>query len=147
MALRLLPPAVSPSPAPVCPSPATIKGRGAPPGHHHTHPTLNCSLLSPQRPPHRAPPPPIVPHRRPVMSDPPPPPLAAGEAHRRPPLPFPSTVVRFHARGRRSGRSPASLLQDGDRGPPWTDAARGPRTRGLGPRVSFRKIIPGNSNF
>jgi hypothetical protein len=74
MTLRLLPPAVSPSPAPVCPSPATIKGRGAPPGHHHTHLALNRLLLSPQ----------IVPHRRPVMSDPPPPSLAAGEAHRRP---------------------------------------------------------------
>jgi hypothetical protein len=31
MALRLLLPTVSPSPTPVCPSPATIKGRGAPP--------------------------------------------------------------------------------------------------------------------
>jgi hypothetical protein len=78
-----------PLPTPVCPSPATIKGRGAPLGHHHTHPALNCSLPSPQRPPHRAPPPPIVPHRRPVMSDPPPPPLAAGEAHRRPLSLFP----------------------------------------------------------
>jgi hypothetical protein len=89
MALRLLPLAVSPSLAPVCPSPATIKGRGAPPSHHHTHPSLNCSLPSSQRPPHRAPPPPIVPHRRPVVSDPPPPPLAADEAHRRPLSLFP----------------------------------------------------------
>jgi hypothetical protein len=89
MALRLLPPTISPSPAPVCPSPATIKGRVAPPGHHHTHQALNCLLPSPQRPPHRAPPPPIVPHRRPVVSDPPLPPLAAGEAHRRPLSLFP----------------------------------------------------------
>jgi hypothetical protein len=73
MVLSLLPPAVSPSPAPVCPSTATIKGRGAPPGHHHTHLALNRLLPSLQRPLHRAPPPPIVPHRRPVVSDPPPP--------------------------------------------------------------------------
>jgi hypothetical protein len=73
MALRPLPLAVSPSLAPVCPSLATIKGRGAPPGHHHTHPTLICSLPSPQRPPHRAPPPLVVPHRHLSMSVPPPP--------------------------------------------------------------------------
>jgi hypothetical protein len=84
VALRPLPPAVFTSLAPACPSPATIKGRGAPPGHHHTHPALICSLSSPQRPPHRAPPPPVVPHRRPAMSVPPPPPLVAGEAHRHP---------------------------------------------------------------
>jgi hypothetical protein len=87
MALRPLPPAVCPTLAPACPSPATIKGRGAPPGHHHTHPTLICSLSSLQRPPHRAPPLPVVPHRCPVMSVPPLPPLVVGEAHRRP-LPF-----------------------------------------------------------
>jgi hypothetical protein len=89
MALRLLPPAVSPSPAPVCPSPTTIKGWGAPPGHHHTHLAHNRLLPSPQRPLHRAPPPSIVPHRHPVMSDPPPPPLAASEAHLRPLSIFP----------------------------------------------------------
>jgi hypothetical protein len=50
MALRLLPSAISPSPAPVCPSPGTIKGRGAPPGHHHTHLAINRLLPSPQRP-------------------------------------------------------------------------------------------------
>jgi hypothetical protein len=55
--------------------------------------------------------------------------------------------LRFHARERRSGRSPASLSRDGDRGPPWTGAARGPQARGLGSLVSFRKIIPENSNF
>jgi hypothetical protein len=86
---RLLPPAVSPSLAPMCPSLATIKGRGAPPGHHHTHLALNRLLLSLQRPLHRAPPPLIVPHRRLVMSDPPPPPLAAGEAHLHPLSIFP----------------------------------------------------------
>jgi hypothetical protein len=63
------------------------------------------------------------------------------------PSPFSSTAVRFRAQGRRSGRSLASLPWDGDRGPPWTGATRGPRARGLGPRISFRKIIPGNSNF
>jgi hypothetical protein len=84
MALRPLPSAVSPSLTPACPSPATIKGRGAALGHHHTHPALICSLPSLQRPPHRAPPLSVVPHRPPVMSIPPPPPLAAGEAHRRP---------------------------------------------------------------
>jgi hypothetical protein len=89
MALRPLPPAVSPSLAPVCPSLTTIKGRGAPPGHHHTHLAIICSLLSRQRPPHRAPPPSVVPHRRLVVFIPPSPPLAAGEAHRRPLLLFP----------------------------------------------------------
>jgi hypothetical protein len=84
MVLRPLPPAVSPSLALACPSPATIKGRGAAPGHHHTHPALICSLPSPQRPPHRAPPSPVVPHHHPAVSIPTPPPLAAGEAHRRP---------------------------------------------------------------
>jgi hypothetical protein len=84
-----LPPAISPSPAPVCPSPTTIKGRGAPPGHHHTHPTLNHLLPSLQRPVHRAPPPPIVLHHRMIMSDPPPPPLAVGEAHLHPLFIFP----------------------------------------------------------
>jgi hypothetical protein len=63
------------------------------------------------------------------------------------PLHFSSTAVRFLAQGRRFGRSPTSLPRDGDRGPPWTGAAHGPRAHGLGPRVSFRKIIPGNSNF
>jgi hypothetical protein len=52
------------------------------------------------------------------------------------PLPFPSTGVRFLTRGRHSGRSPVSFLRDGNRGPPWTGAARGPR-------VSFTKTIPG----
>jgi hypothetical protein len=42
---------------------------------------------------------------------------------------------------------PASLPRDSDCGPPWTGAARGPRARGLGPRISLRNIIPGNSNF
>jgi hypothetical protein len=73
-----------PSPAPVCPSLATIKGRGAPPDHHHTHLALNRVLLSPQRPLHRAPPPSIIPHHRPVVSDPLSPSLVAGEAHLRP---------------------------------------------------------------
>jgi hypothetical protein len=73
-----------PPPAPACPSPTTIKGRGAPPGHHHTHPALICSLSSLQRSPHRAPPPPIVPHHRLAVSDPSPTPLAVGEAHRCP---------------------------------------------------------------
>jgi hypothetical protein len=89
MVLRPLPSAISPSPAPVCPPPATIKGRGAPPGHHHTHPTLNRVLPSPQHPLHRASPPSIVPHRRSVVSDPPPPSLTASEAHLRPLSIFP----------------------------------------------------------
>jgi hypothetical protein len=140
MALRLLPPAVSPSPAPVCPPGHYKRMRSTPrPSPHSPHPQLLTSEST-------APTPPSVPHHRPVVSDPPPPSLAAGEAHLRP-LHFSSTVVRFRARGRRSGRSPASLPWDGDCGPPWTGATRGPWARGLGPRISFRKIIPGNSNF
>jgi hypothetical protein len=146
MALRLLPPAISPSPASVCPSPPTIKGRGVPPGHRHTHLTLNRLLPSPQRPLHRAPPPLIVPQHRSVVSDLPPPHLQLVRLTSSP-LHFSSTTVRFRARGCRSGRSPVSLPRDGDRGPPWTGAARGPWAHGLSPWVSFRKIIPENPNF
>jgi hypothetical protein len=146
MALRPLPLAVSPSPAPVCPSPATIKGRGAPLGHHHTHLALNRVLSSPQLPSterllHRLFP--TVAQLCPTLYRP----LVLSMRLTSVPSPFPSTIVRFHARGRRSGRSPASLPWDGDCGPPWTGATRGPWARGLGPRISFRKIIPGNSNF
>jgi hypothetical protein len=45
--IKAITPAVSPSPAPKYPSPATIKGRGARPGHHHTHLALNRLLSSP----------------------------------------------------------------------------------------------------
>jgi hypothetical protein len=146
MALRLLPPAIFPSPALVCPSPPTIKGQGVAPGHRHTDLTLNRLLPSPQRPLHRAPPPRIIPQHRSVVSNPPPPNMQLVRLTSSP-LHFSSTAVRFHARGRRSGRSPVSLPRDGDRGPPWTGTARGPRARGLGPWVSLRKIIPGNPNF
>jgi hypothetical protein len=78
-----------PLPRPGVPLPDHYKRARSTPSHHHTHPALNCSLLSPQRPPHQAHPPPIVPHRRLVVSDPPPPPLTAGEAQRRPLSLFP----------------------------------------------------------
>jgi hypothetical protein len=146
MVLRPLPSVISPTLAPACPSTATIKGRGAPPGHHHTHPTLICSLPSLQCPPHRVPPPPVVPHRRSAVSVPPPP-LLQPVRLTAVPSPFFSTAVRFHARGCHSGRSPASRLQGGVRGPPWTDAARGPPHRGLGPRNFPLKIKSGNRLF
>jgi hypothetical protein len=94
MALSPLPPAVSPSLAPACPSLATIKGRGAHPGHHHTHPALICSLPSSQCPPHRAPPPSVVPHRCPAVSIPPPPLL---QPVRLTAIPFPFFLNRDEA--------------------------------------------------
>jgi hypothetical protein len=147
MALRPLPLAVSPSPASACPSPTTTKGRGAPPGHHHTHPALICSLPSPQRSCHRAPPPSIVPHCRPAVSDPPPPPLAAGEAHRYP-LPLFPQPRRGSTHGgtipailRRATTEMVSVVHCGPV-PPTVH-----KLVDLVHAFSFRKTIPGNSNF
>jgi hypothetical protein len=146
MALRPLPLAISPSPTTVCPLSHYKRTRSTPrPSAHSPHPQLRASEFV-------APTPPSVSS---ADCSPPSPdcvrPSAALSCHRSgtPPSPlhFPTTVVRFHARERRSGRSPTSLPRDGDRGPPWTGAARGPRARGLGPRIFFRKIIPRNSNF
>jgi hypothetical protein len=134
MALRPLPPAISPSPAQVCPPPsATIKGRGAPPGHHHTHLALNRVLPSPQLPlPER------LLHRLfatvaqlcPTLRRPLLPPVRLTSVS----SPFflnrgevPHTGTPFRPI---SGEPP----RDGDRGPPWAGAAHGPQARGPGPR-------------
>jgi hypothetical protein len=143
MALRLLPSAVSPPP-PWCAFPSHYKRTRSTPGHHHTHLALNRLLLSPQRPLHRAPPPPIVPHRRPSCSTLHRPLL---QPVRLTAVPSPFFLNRSELPRTGNNRPPTSLLRDGDRGPLWTGAARGPRARGLGPWVSFRKVITGNSNF
>jgi hypothetical protein len=132
MALRPLPPDVSPFLTPVCPSSTPIKGEHHPRASPDLSPPLFSSLCAQALPAPSASSagysPPMPGHFRHSI-------VPSCSRRGSPPFlpPSSSTAVRFHARGRRFSRPPVSRRRGPVRSPLSTGAARGPPSHGPGP--------------